>query len=398
MERNAKKTPVLALSILIFILTGIVTAFVGYLKGWDLTQLISYTVLVLLGTLSVLFLHAFCCEKDLYDYDNKEHFGRFCVLWVLSLAMSVVCSYLPVAGWPFLVVYLWFTLFGNMTIGITSGTVMVLLTVLLAGESIPAFILYFLCGIVCASLFYKLDQNYKILVPLCVSVMCLLVGLTAGVVLYENEKLDIQLFIIPFINIVVSAILMVVVLKVFSALFIYRYRVKYLEINDPEFPLQAQLKSQHKGKYYQAMHTAYFCDRIATRLKLNAEAAKAAGYYQHIGTLNGEENWENTKVFCEEYDFPPAVHNILQEALDKKSAIVSKETAVLIFSDGVISAILYLMEKQPEIKPDYDQIVDKVFKSKLKSGMFSKCKLTLEEISVMENIFKEEKLYYDFLR
>lgn len=398
MERNAKKTPFLALSILLFIVTGTVTVLAGYLKNWDTTQTISYTVFVLLGTLTVLFVHAFSRDRNLYDYDNEEHFGRFFWLWLLSLAMSVACSYLPVAGWPLLVVFLWFTLFGNVTIGITSGTVIVLLTVFFSGESIQAFVVYFLCGMVCACLFYKLDQNYKILIPLCVSVMCLFVCLTAGVVLYTNEKLHFEMFMIPFINVVVSAILMVVVLKFFSGQFIYRYRVKYLEINDPEFPLQARLKSMNKGKYYQSMHTAYFCDRIATRLKLNAEAAKAAGYYQHIGALIGEENWENTKEVCEEYDFPPAVLTILQETLDKNAAVLSKETAILVFSDAVISAILYLMEKQPDVKPDYDQIVETVFKSKLKSGIFSKCKLTLEEISVMEHIFKEEKLYYDFLR
>jgi len=303
-----------------------------------------------------------------------------------------------VAGWPFLVVYLWFTLFGNMVIGIASGSVIVLLTVFLCGANVQSFILYFICGIICSSVFYKLDQNYKILVPLCVSLLSLLVGLTAGVVLYTNEKLNYEMFIIPLINVVVSGILIVVILKIFSGLCIYRYRVKYLEINDPEFPLQVQLKQEYRSKYYHAMHTAYFCERIATRLNLNAEAAKAAGYYQHIGALQGDENWENTKLFCEEYEFPPVVHTILQEALDKKTAIVSKETAVLIFSDGVISTILYMMEKQPDSKPDYDQIVDTVFKAKLKSGMFSQCKLTLEEIAVMESIFKEEKIYYDFLR
>lgn len=398
MEKNARSMPFWALSIILFVLTGTVTFFTGYHKGLDTTHLISYTVLVLLGTFAVLFLHAFCREKQLYDYDNGKHFGRFSFLWILSLGMSVMCIYLPVTGWPFLTIFLWFTLFGNMVIGITSGSVFVLMTVLLTGESMPAFVLYFLCGILCALLFYKLDQNYKIFIPLCVSVMFLFVGLTAGVVLFENKKLDWELFLIPFVNVMVSVILMLAVLKSFSGLIIYRYRGKYLEINDQEFPLQIQLKSQNRNKYYQSVHTAYFCDRIAGKLKLNAEATKAAGYYYHISALDGEENWEKTKLICEEYDFPPEVHKILQEALDPKTPIVSKETAVLVFSENVISAILYMIEKQADVKPDYDQIVDTVFKARLKSGVFSKCCLTLEEIAIMEKIFKEEKLYYDFLR
>ncbi len=398
MERNAKKTPVVVLSAMLVILTTLVSVVFGYRKGWDTTTLISFTVFILLGTLTVLFLHAFCRDKHLYSYDNEEHFGRFVFLWVLSLGVTSVCSYLPVAGWPLPVVFLWFTLFGNLMLGITSGSVIVLLTTLFAGAGIEVFTIYFLCGVLCSCLFYKLDQNYKIMVPLIVSMLGLMVGLTAGVVLFTNEKLHLEMFIIPLTNVVVSVILMVVVLKIFSGIYIYRYRGKYLEIIDPEFPLQVQLKQEHRVRYYQSMHTAYFCDRIAKSLNLNAEALKAAGYYQHIGALKGKENWENTKDLCEEYEFPPAVHTILREVLDKETVITAKETAVLVFSDAVITAILYLMERQPDAKPDYDKVVDTVFKTKLKTGIFSKCQLTLEELSVMENIFKEEKLYYDFLR
>ncbi len=398
MEKNVKKKSFFALSVVLFVLTGIVTCAAGYLKGLDTTHLISYTILVSMGTFAVLFLHALSRDKHLYDYNNEDHFGRFSFLWLVSLVIIVVCTYLPVAGWPFLVIYLWFTLFSNIIIGITSGSVFVLMAVLLTGESIPVFVLYFICGIICSSLFYKLDQNYKIFIPLLISVMCLFMGLTAGVVLYENRKLDLELFLIPFINVIVSIILMLAVLKSFSSVIIYRYRGKYLEINDQEFPLQIQLKSEHRNKYYQSVHTAYFCDRIASKLKLNAEAAKASGYYFHISALKGDENWEETKLICEEYEFPTEVHKILQEALDGKTPIISKEAAVLIFSESVISAILYMFEKHPDTKPDYDQVVDAVFKSKLKSGVFSKCCLTLEEIAVMEKVFKEEKLYYDFLR
>ncbi len=143
MERNVKKKPFFVMAVLLFVLTGAVTCAAGYLKGLDITHLISYTVLVLMGTFAVLFLHAFSRDKQLYDYNNEEHFGRFLFLWILSLIIIVACIYLPVAGWPFLVIYLWFTLFSNNIIGITSGSVFVLMAVLLTGESVPVFVLYF---------------------------------------------------------------------------------------------------------------------------------------------------------------------------------------------------------------------------------------------------------------
>lgn len=398
METGARKTHRGLLYTLLILLTAIVIALCGYLKQWDNTRLISNSVFLMLGCFLVLFLHAFSKEKDIYDYDNKEHFGRFVLLWFLFLGLAVACSFLPVSGWPFLVVYLSFSLFSNLPIGMVAGSVILLVTVLLSGEGILAFLLYFLCGIVCVCLFQKLDHNYKIGIPLTVSVLCLIVCLTAGVVLYKNEKLNLEMFLIPFINIFVSIVLMLIVLKFFSSTYIYRYHVKYLEINDQEFPLLAKWKEQDRAKYYQAVHTAYFCDRIATRLGLDVQATKAAGYYRHISSMYGEESWEECRRICEENSFPPAVHSILQELLDKQTPVRNKETAIVILSDSVISAILFLFQTQPQQKPDYDKVVDTVFKSKLESGVFANCNLTLEELSLTERIFKEEKIYYDFLR
>ena len=52
----------------------------------------------------------------------------------------------------------------------------------------------------------------------------------------------------------------------------------------------------------------------------------------------------------------------------------------------------------PEKKPDYEQVIDRIFERIREKGIFSECDLSLRGWNRMQKIFKEEKLYYDFLR
>lgn len=127
------------------------------------------------------------------------------------------------------------------------------------------------------------------------------------------------------------------------------------------------------------------------------DAAKTGGYYRRIGILKGENTWETVGGIAKEYAFPKEAVRILREFLDKTAPIKQKETAVLLMSDAVISSILYLFAQNSDV-PDYDKIIDTVFKQKLESNVLQVCSITLEELYRMKKIFKEEKLYYDFLR
>lgn len=94
--------------------------------------------------------------------------------------------------------------------------------------------------------------------------------------------------------------------------------------------------------------------------------------------------------------FPPVMREILTEYLNRK--VRRKETAVLVMSDAVTAAVIHMLASDKGQNLDYDRIIDSVFKIKLDSGILSQCLISMKEITQMKNIFKEEKLYYDFLR
>lgn len=328
-------------------------------------------------------------EQEL-DYDNGEHYYRFWICFLIGLAGAFVFAFLPNAGWPYMTIFVLLALFSNMSTGILAASVLLMISIVLGGGTTATFLLYFLTGLFAVTLFRHLDDSFKIGIKMFLSLLCLLVCETAGVVLLANERLSVELFVIPTVNIIISGILLLVILKLFSSLVIYKYREKYLELNDTENTILAEYRSTSKDDYMHSIHTAYFCERIATKLSLNAEDLKCAAYYHKIGEARPE--------MLEEQQFPPKVKEILMEYFDKKNPVTKRETAVLVCADTVMNTIQYLISKSQERGLNYDYIIDNVFKHFSETDAFVQCDITLKELKTMQSIFKEEKLYYDFLR
>lgn len=241
--------------------------------------------------------------QDRLDYDNGEHIFRFFLCLGIGLAVAFACGFLPAGGWPFLPVFIMLSLFSNMSVGLLSATSLLLISVLLSGGDAGGFALYFVSGIFAITLFRHLGEDFKIGIPLFLSILCLLVCETANVVLVANARPDFEIFVIPVANMIVSSVLLLGCLKVFSSIVVYRHREKYLDIIDSENPVIVRLRERDRNEYMHCVHTTYFCERIGKRLGLEVEALKSAGYYYRLGG-------ELTQML-EDEQFPPNTKEIL---------------------------------------------------------------------------------------
>lgn len=346
--------------------------------------------------MTVLLLAASCFQVrreyfyDGFDYDNGEHVYRFLLCAAAGLVIAFVCGFLPVGGWPFLLVYVMLALFSNTGTGIMAASSLLMISVMLNGEETAAFIIYFVSGIFAVTLFRRLENDFKIGVPLFLSVFCLLVCETANLVLTANARPDFEMFVIPVANMIISSILLLGCLKMFSSMVVYRYREKYLDINDTENPVLTQLRERDRKEYMHCIHTAYFCERIGSRLGMDTDALKCAGYYHCLG--------DELAAVMEEKQFPPAVREILLDYRDRKQGVRKRETAVLFCADTILNSVTYMLERGEQRQVDLDKVIDAVFRKMLDDGNFDKCQISVNELCTMQKIFKEEKLYYDFLR
>ena len=140
---------------------------------------------------------------------------RFWTAVWCSLLFSLACAFLPAGGWPFLAVFVVLSLFSNLSVGIVfSGVFLMIAT--LWGQSVGIFFLYFISGVFAACLFQHLEQEFAIGIPLFLSLFCLLLCETANVVLLANEHLSLEQFLVPAANLIVSGILLLGILKIFS--------------------------------------------------------------------------------------------------------------------------------------------------------------------------------------
>lgn len=394
---NKKKEPVYLVNSILVVITVLLVTAGGFLKHAGGAELLRNAILAGTGAFLTCFL--FLSEKDRLSEKNASpaRTSRFAISYGICLAVSLCCAFLPPAGWPFLVVFVMMSLFCGFLPGICGGISFLTFSVLLAGADISIFALYVLTGLLGACLFSRLDEKYRIALPLFVSLSFLFAAETACVVLFANETLKWELFLIPALNVIISLILLLILLKVYSGMEIFKYRIKYLEINDQEFELLVNIKEKDKNAYYRAVHAAYFSERIAQALSLDADAAKTAAYYANAGILYKEPEKDLEKEFVS-YGFPPYARQLLRELTVKNTGIRHKEAAVVYMADAVISSILYLFEKKQDTKTDYAAVIETVFQKKWESGSLKNSELTFAEWNRMKKIFKEEKLYYDFLR
>ncbi|MCL2253540.1 MAG: hypothetical protein FWC09_03775 [Lachnospiraceae bacterium] len=390
---------IIPLSILIFLGTGLLTAGAAYLYGMAYIDVIRISLVALLGNGIVLYLLAEGRGKNDLLQDNAEHMGRFSGLYMIGLLAALLFPNLPEQGWPFLVIFVVMGLSSNRTAGMCAGGTLLMISLLLTSEpSIAVFFTYFLSGVVGIILFSYIDEDFKVGLPIFISLCLNLSCIAVNIVMEGRTGIDFETIFIVLANILVCILLLLVFLRYYSTNVVNRSRDKYMEINDPECPILVQLKQKSISEYYQAVHTAYLSDKIAKKLKLDDMATKSCGYYHKIGTLKGENSWEAIYEVCREYKFPGKAIALLKEYTDRESILISKEAVVVLFADTLVASILYLFSKDPQVKPDYNHIIDAIYDKKVESGIIDKSLITMGEMKEIKKMLKGEHLYYDFLR
>jgi membrane-associated HD superfamily phosphohydrolase len=387
------------LATLMFIATGLAVGGAAYLYGKAYIEIIRIVVAALLGVGVVIFLYAEGREKDNLLQDNAEHFLRFFGYYLLALAVATLFPLLPQAGWPFLVVFVVLGLASNQQTGVCAGATLLVVSLLLTeAPSFSVFFTYLLGGTIGIVLFAYIDESFRVGLPLFVSIMLALVAIAVNLVMTGQTEITFETLFVVMSNMLVCVLLLLVFLRYYSTNVVNLAYNKYMMINDPECPILVELKRRSRNEYYQAVHTAYLSDKIAKKLGLDDMAAKACGYYHKIGVLNGENSWEAINEICRSYRFPAAAIRLLKEYTDSDTDIVSKEAVVVLFADTLVASLLYLFSKDPNVKPDYPQIIDAIYEKKLESGIIDKSQISMGEMKEIRRLLKEEHLYYDFLR
>ena len=361
----------------------------GLFKHTSSDRLLANVVMTMAGIAVTGFQMRQALLREELDYNNGQYPFRFWVCMGIGLVVAFICSFLPFGAWPFLTVFVMLSLFSNMSTGILASSALLLIPLLINGASFNYFVLYFISGCFAVSLFQDLQIDFKIGIPLSLSILCLIICETANVVLLAKDRPNLEMFLIPAANIIISSIMLVGCLKQFSTKVIYQFRVNYLELNDTENDILVQFKEEFRDDYFICIHAAYFCDRIGQKIGMDTNMIKCAAYYHRLG--------DKLVPVMKAKRFPPKIREVLLEYQSKKPP-KNKETAIIYCTDTVVSHITQTLRKGGDKPVDYAALVDSIFNKLEEKGFFWQCNITTQEFRVMYMTLREEKLYYDFLR
>ncbi len=383
---------------LIVVFTSVLTWLVTAILQRETVDLIRNTILAIVGSGCISFLLIQGGYAHTFLYDNEDHLWRFFFFYFCSLVMSLLFAFLPVTGWPFLVISIALSLFGSETIGVVASAVLIGISSSIAGAPCEIFLMYLISGVVAILCFRRIDSAFHIFMPALCSFLVLIVLHTACIILYVNERLGVGLFVLPVIGLFVNGILLVIVLRYLESSVVNRYRMTFMEINDQEYALMAELRQNDKDAYFTAIHTGYLCERVANSTGLDAALCKSGGYYHKLADCPRKEREELFEKLQDKHHFPPAVLKLLDECNRPEHRFVTPEAAVVHMADAVVTSIRYLFQNNPEAEVQYDQVIRSLFDRKVRQGMFDDCDITFAQFQQMKKLFLEEKLYYDFLR
>lgn len=396
--KSEKQQLLLYQEILLFLGTVVVSTAAAFLYGKTDLEVAAVAIFAAAGAGGMLFSLEQGLGNHTFLFDNEEYPQRFTVIYLIFLLASVLLPRLPYGGWPYLAVFVGLELFGSQALGIAGGCELLMITTLLSGEGGMLFFIYFIAGFTGCIVFSCMDKNFRVREPLLAALLIQAAVLCVREVLAAQGQISLQIFIIPAVNTVVCAVLLLAFLKIIHY-YAVDSRLKLLaEITSPEHELLVKLRDFSEDEYTHALHTAYLCDKAAAGMGIDVQVVKACGYYHRIGLLKGDNTWENMQAVLKEYRFPKEVTKVLEEYAQRDTGNQSREGVILFFCDTIVSSINYLFLKKLKTELNYQKIVSAIFQNKVESGMIDNSSMSVRELRQMKKILTEEKLYHDLLR
>ncbi len=387
-EKNVnQKMKLIAVQLACFLCLMFVTAGYSLYSHVKTDKLISNCFLMLLAFMVVIIHVHRDIKANCMMFDNGKHPVRLYICFLLSICIAGICCFLPVGVWPFVAIFVALTVFSNLQTGIVISILLLTLPGVLTGQLPEGYLLYLVSGIFAAILFHHIDDKFDMIQAMSLSVTGLLFCEVCCGILLTNARPTAEAFVIPVTNIIVSVLLLLGILKYFYANVLYKYRVKYLTINDTETEALQTLRNSNKELYMECVHIAHFSEIIANSLDMDKDALKTLAFYRNfsleelIGMYGAEQ-------------IPPYAVKLLEE-YHSRAAVYSRETTALIIVERFIDrAREYIKSGKKEfIIREIDNIMDSLYLEK----RFRTSELSLLEFNKIRDIFKEEQLYYDFL-
>ena len=113
LEKNSNIIKRIVVFMFMFALSGVIAWLGSVLYHIQTDMMIRNIVMVLTGSGIVIFSYVMGETSGFFVYRNEGRYGRFAFIYLVSLTAAVFLPFLPVTGWPFLVLFVLLSVFSN---------------------------------------------------------------------------------------------------------------------------------------------------------------------------------------------------------------------------------------------------------------------------------------------
>ena len=158
--------------------------------------------------------------------------------------------------------------------------------------------------------------------------------------------------------------------------------IKKLTAPDSE-PVQL-IKDKSASLYYHSNEVAEMSRLAAKRIGADYNLAYAGGLFHDLGKVSGSEYIKEGLKLAEKYGIPKDIRTIMVEHNVKSRVPKSKEAAIVMLSDTVVSTIEYVKGTMDKKEISEQVLVENAINKRLTSGALNKSGLTIEEFNIIK--------------
>lgn len=150
-----------------------------------------------------------------------------------------------------------------------------------------------------------------------------------------------------------------------------------------------QLKAFSDNLYEHSMYIGQLSKKAAKLIGAEETIAYAGGCYHEVGRMEGKDYIQAGEKMLKGYGISAQVIDVVKEHNIHKGIPTSKEAAIVMLSDSIVSTMIYLKEKQPEAQVSVEEIVQSIFKRRLEKGLLAQSGLGEKELDTLQTYYCE---------
>lgn len=162
---------------------------------------------------------------------------------------------------------------------------------------------------------------------------------------------------------------------------------KINEILEENYILVTKLQNYSEHLFSHSVKVAELSRKACVTIHADALLAKAGGLYHEIGHVISKDYINEGVKLAEDNGFPKEVIAIIKQHNSKFEKPTSKEAAIVMLSDSLISTIEYLKTKSEQVQIDKVKLVENIFRVRVSKGCLDESELTISDLNQLKECY-----------